>query len=66
MAGEDYPSEPSGSIPSDHGDHGGAAQEVPREWRQQAGATTAAAAVGGWVFQGVGVGCELMVVLLYL
>lgn len=34
MAGEDYPSEPDGgSIPSDTG---GASQEVPQEWRQQA------------------------------
>lgn len=33
MRGEDYPSEPSGSVPSDHGM---ASQDVPREWRQQA------------------------------
>ena len=42
MAGEDYPSEPDGgSIPSDTG---GASQEVPQEWRQQAGVQTLAAA----------------------
>lgn len=33
MRGEDYPSEPSGSVPSDHGM---ASQDVPQEWRQQA------------------------------